>query len=206
MLISQSVVMVARQFQPSTVGEYWLMTNGVATGVYGNKISTDVLSSHSTTRFELTVLPDKASFALKPNADISVALEEIRAFIRKLPDPRYWAVGFNFSYRLTQDGADVKQFSQRFQFQPEISGIHSAATVWGAIALTPGPHGGMIRLHVTPVFPSANPADTPTMLVAEFNVNFHIPDDDHKKALASIDHFEESANHVCDLQSRLVQP
>jgi hypothetical protein len=208
MLISQNIVLAARQFQPSTIGEHWLMVNGVATAIYGNKISTEMVSSHSTSRFDIMVLPDKATFAFKSNIDVDLAINEVRQFIQRSTDPRYWAIGFNFAYRLTPDGADgasIREFSQRFQLTRPCQGLHGNMAIWGSLVICPGPHGSAVRLQIAPSFPNQNPIEPPQMLIAEFNVNFHIGDENRAEALAALDHFHDCANHVCAIQAQLVQ-
>jgi len=181
-LVDSNVVIVAHQFNPSIMGQAWLVNNGIlALQDFGQGcIFTDVIVNVVSSRFGLLVLPDRAQFAPRV-ADAeqqSLVQEKLGAIVEALPHTPYHALGLNFTWHEQPDEADVATLCRQ-RFFVEKSPIHRAFDAedarFGAY-LSKDALGCRLRLDVKPLTVK-RPDGQVELLQFNFNLNLDVVGD-----------------------------
>lgn len=103
-LIQETVVITAAQFNPSIVGEHWLISNGIVMDedFQGARFFTPVMAQFSTADAEVLLVESRLQVVLKGSDDEAkyAAIQGIAAgIVRKLPETPYKSIGLNFDWK-----------------------------------------------------------------------------------------------------------
>lgn len=127
-LVDASVVVVARQFNPSVFSQLWLVRHGLVgeDAFRDGCIFSDALAQVNTDDFNLLVVPPRAQFIanVPEEAQQRLIVEKMSQLVRALPETPYRAVGFNMKWKVTANGDSVAEMSRRLAFVPN-SPMHS---------------------------------------------------------------------------------
>lgn len=125
-LLDENVVVPANTFNPSVVGQAWLLRNEIVseddlrTGFLFN----EVFSQVQTDRFELSIMQPRLQFKPKGAEEEKQALviEKVGKIVRLLPHTPYVACGFNFVWHLVPDERDesIPAFSRRLFYRDNV--------------------------------------------------------------------------------------
>lgn len=114
--IDSSVVVVARQFNPSVFSQLWLVRNHVVDegSFVKGCLYTDEVAKVETRLFGLLVIPPQLQFQprVAPEEEAGLIRDKVGSIIRLLPHTPFTAVGLNFAWHLWPDNQDLPSFSR----------------------------------------------------------------------------------------------
>jgi len=181
-LVDASVVVVARQFNPSVFSQLWLVRHGLVgeNDFREGCIFSDALAQVTTEAFNLLVVPPRAQFIanVAEDAQQRLIVDRMGLLVRALPETPYRAVGINMTWKVQAASGSIADLSRRLAFVPS-SPVHAifdeADARFGAI-LSKDSFG--CRLNLT-VKPEVVEGEEDESLVFAFNYHRDIrPDDD----------------------------
>ncbi|MGO8744571.1 MAG: hypothetical protein ACLQNE_01150 [Thermoguttaceae bacterium] len=115
-LVASSVVVVARQFNPSVFSNLWLVRNGIAgeSEFLPGCMYSDQVAKMETVRFGLLVIPPQLQ--LQPrvgrNEEGELVATTVGRIVKLLPHIPYVATGLNFVWHVWPDDGDISRFSK----------------------------------------------------------------------------------------------
>lgn len=117
-LINATVVIVAKQFNPSIFSQLWLVRNGIVSEdefLPRDFVFSDAVAKVEGKSFGLLVVPPQLQFEPRvPEEQQSALVEEkVGGIVRALPHTPYAAVGLNFTYQLDPEDESFRDFSRR---------------------------------------------------------------------------------------------
>lgn len=180
-LVEASVVLVARQFNPSVFSQLWLVRHGLVgeDAFRDGCIFSDALAQVNTEDFNLLVVPPRAQFIANVSAGAQQRLivDKMGQLVKALPETPYRAVGINMKWHITGDGAAIAEMSRRIAFVPT-SPVHSMFDApdarFGSIL---SKHSFGCRLNLT-VKPEVADGEDSEFLVFAFNYHQDIRPED----------------------------
>lgn len=181
-LVDASVVVVARQFNPSVFSQLWLVRHGLVgkDAFRDGCIFSDAIAQVNTEDFNLLVVPPRAQFIanVAEEAQQRLIVDKMSRLVRALPETPYRAVGINMKWKVQTAGGTIAELSRRLAFVPT-SPIHAMFDTrdarFGAI-LSKDSFGCRLNLTVKPEV-----ADNEGDDVLMFAFNYHRdirPDED----------------------------
>jgi hypothetical protein len=106
-LISENVVIVAKNLNPSLFSQLWLVKQGIVAeeDFLPNCVFSQFLTQISTTDFQLLVVPEQMQFTLteKSMDNSELIKEKVGIIIQKVPHTPYKAIGTNFHWIIAPD-------------------------------------------------------------------------------------------------------
>src|SRR5271166_1761428 len=101
-LVGASVVITARQFNPSVMSQLWLVRQGLLAEdqMLPNFVFTDLLVQVRTQNFSLLVVPEQFQFfpQAKESEQQELIQQKVGRIVRSLPHTPFKAVGLNFTW------------------------------------------------------------------------------------------------------------
>ena len=181
-LVEASVVVVARQFNPSVFSQLWLVRQGLVgeDAFRDGCIFSEALTQVHTEAFNLLVVPPRAQFIanVAEDAQQRLIVDKMGHLVRALPETPYRAVGINMKWKVQAADGVIADMSRRIAFVPN-SPVHSSFDTqdarFGAI-LSKDSFGCRLNLTVQPAV-----ADNEEGEVLVFAYNYHRdirPEDD----------------------------
>ncbi|MDO9229623.1 MAG: hypothetical protein Q8M86_07375 [Syntrophales bacterium] len=99
-----NVVIIARQFNPSIISQYWLIKNGIFTEeeIHPDSIFTPVIANVRSKDCQVLVLPEQLQFTstLADPAAQELLISKLGKIVQTLPHTPFVAVGLNFSWQV----------------------------------------------------------------------------------------------------------
>lgn len=156
-LANANVVIVAHQFNPSVIGQLWLVENQIVgrDDFRQGCVFTDLMVHVISREFALFVAPEQLQFVPLVPIEEQQSLISLRLghLIETLPHTPYSAVGLNFTWHVRPESADMGSFSRRMFFA-ESKSLFQAFDVEDARFggyLSKNALGGRLKLDVKPV-------------------------------------------------------
>jgi hypothetical protein len=177
-----NVVLLAEQFRPGLFSDHWLVRNQIAPegAIAGNRISTEAMSTVSTSLFQLIASGDRVQVTLL-NAG-SHAYSELRSPLEKIianvPDPGYKAVGLNHLWNVKRDSSDQRDIVEFLRGKFGLTGAFAKLAagdsgIWGTMVSQPW-NGGRCKTTVGASFPKGIELGKPTGVVVDCNFHFDV--------------------------------
>ena len=120
-LVGSTVVIVAKQFNPSIVNQLWLVQNAVLLEdeFRPGCVFTDMAVQVHASEFDLTVVPQQFQFTPKVALDRQQELvnEKVGRITQTLPHTPFRALGLNFIWQYTPDNESVADACRRLFFK-----------------------------------------------------------------------------------------
>jgi hypothetical protein len=171
-----TVVIIARQFNPSSFSHYWLIKNGILReedfppGWVYSPVFVDVAPKE----FHLVVLPEQLQFAPIPPTEASQELlaSKVGRIVETLPHTPYVAAGLNFHWQVAHETKSVAEVGRRAFFKTEtplFRHFNSDDARFGAY-MSRDVLGCRLRLDIKPV--TVTRAETSQGRL-QFSFNFH---------------------------------
>jgi len=152
-------VVLATNFNPSVLNEYWLVTKGIVSEGAINaeeRVFLPQMVKVPTEEFKIFVVPDRLQFTIAEPAAGSAKMvkEKLGAVIELLPHTPYRAVGFNFNWVAATQDIGGFQATTKSMFVKEDSPLSSHFTEsdarFGAY-LSKDALGFRMRLDIKPI-------------------------------------------------------
>lgn len=109
-LANSTVVIAARQFNPTITREYWLVRHGVLgpEEVQQGSVFTDVIVQVNSPRFRLHITPAQFQFSptVSPDEQQNLINDKVGVIVENLPHTPFTAIGLNFTWHLIPDESD----------------------------------------------------------------------------------------------------
>lgn len=120
-LIGSNVVITANQFNPSIVTQAWLVKQGIASleEFESSCIQAEGVSQINTKQYQLVIVPMMLQFVMKPGVEDEGKLiqSKVGTIIERLPHTPYQALGLNFNWHDTREGADIAKWTRGLFFE-----------------------------------------------------------------------------------------
>lgn len=116
-LISETVVVVAQKFNPSIIGEHWLIANAIVQEdeLLPTRVFTPVFAQCGSDEFELLVTEDRLQLSLRnQNANQQRVVDRIaKSIVERLPETPYKGIGLNFVWHQPVEDGCIHDESAR---------------------------------------------------------------------------------------------
>lgn len=114
--VGSAVVIAAKQFNPSVLGELWLFENEILTSdeLKGAsvKVFMDGIAQVDVADFALTIIGPQLQFVVKDPHNDSV-LTRLNKLVTLIPHTPFTAIGINHTWRIVPVGIGVHNFSRK---------------------------------------------------------------------------------------------
>jgi hypothetical protein len=121
MLVDENVVVAAGVFNPSVVGQHWLVKHEIVGEEEFEQgcVFTDVLVQVQTKAFMLAIVPPRLQFAPRVDDDRqqSLIIDKVGGIVKAIPHTPYVACGLNFTWQLKPECVDVASLCRRIFFR-----------------------------------------------------------------------------------------
>ncbi len=206
-LVASNAVIAARQFNPSVIGQLWLVRNGIlkeddfCTGC----LYADTVVQVKSREFDLMVIPQQCQFAPKVDRahEQGLLVDKVGTIARLLPHTPYRAIGLNFIWHLSLEAADIHSISRDLFFK-EDGPLHHEFDIenarYGAY-MSKDMWGGRLKLDVKPITVDSDEKQTEKI---QFAFNFNRDVVDEEDPVACIEQVLQQWNNVRDESSRTV--
>ncbi len=206
-LVTSNTVIVAQQFNPTVMGQHWLIREGLLDEGDFRKgcVYTDMLVQVQSEEFNLMVVPQQCQLAPRVDRDREQELivEKVGTIARKLPHTPFRGIGLNFTWHLNPEERDVASLSRELFFIPD-GPLHQEFTDknsrYGAY-MSKDAFGGRLKLDVKPTTLEREGQEEERIV---FAFNFHRDLEDEKDPVGSIEQMLQQWNAARDESSRIV--
>jgi len=178
-LVNSTVVIVAKQFNPSITRDHWLIENGILRPeeFRNGCVFTDVMVQVRSDRFNLFIAPEQLQFTpLVPPVDQQELVEEkIGAIVQTLPHTPYTALGLNFHCRIIPENDTTEHLSRELFFiggSPIFDEFNTDDAVFGSY-LSKNFMDFRLKLDIKPVYVTDEESASSSMIM-QFGFNFHL--------------------------------
>ena len=115
-LVSLSVVITARHFNPSVMSQAWLIRQGFVAEeeILPNFVFSDALVQVRTDRFALLVIPEQFQFfpMVEESEQQKLIQDKVGRIVNNLPHTPFRAVGLNFNWHIIPNRCSVSRLSR----------------------------------------------------------------------------------------------
>jgi len=199
--ISENVVIVAKNLNPSLFSQLWLIKQGIVSeeGLMGNCVFTPFVTQVFTTDFQLFVVPEQLQFTLsdKSKDNSELIKDKLGSIIQKIPHTPYVAIGTNFHWKVAPDlpTGFVEFMRNLFMKQsiPLYSQFSESDARFGAY-LSKDIFGSRLKLNVTPVRTIKGGKQNGSDEFFQFAFNYHLDLVDTEQAVDKMLEFLEKWN------------
>ena len=185
-----NVVVTARVFNPSVIGQHWLVRNAVVgeDDFRPGCVFLDGLSQVQTEEFSLVVVPQRLQFSprVPDNRKQELIIEKVGRIVAALPHTPYEACGLNITWHLTPEEIDTETFCRRLFFRPDDSFYETFdedGALFGAY-FSKDSIGCRMKLDVKPI--NLESDDDREWQCVQFAFNFHIDLENAENAVGLI--------------------
>ena len=172
-----SVVIIARQFNPSIISQYWLIKNNILTEeeFEVGSIFSPVMVNIQSKKCDILILPDQLQFIPKTDSESEQELvtSKLGNIIKLLPHTPFVAAGLNFSWHIRRDDISISALSWNLFFRegsPLYLAFNTEDAHFGAY-MSKDVIGCRLKLDVKPV--TINLPEAPIERL-QFAFNFHL--------------------------------
>ena len=119
-----NVVIIARQFNPSIISQYWLIKNGIFTEeeIQPDSIFSPVIANVHSRDCQVLVLPEQLQFMseLADQSGQELLISKLGKIVQTLPHTPFIAVGLNFSWQVyDEDDASNAALGRKLFFRDD---------------------------------------------------------------------------------------
>ncbi len=119
-----NVVIIAMQFNPSIISQYWLIKNGIFTEeeIQPDSVFTPVVANVISKGFQVLVVPQQLQFMSKlaDQSGQELLISKLGKIVRALPHTPFVAVGLNFSWQVyDEDDASNAVLGRKLFFRDD---------------------------------------------------------------------------------------
>lgn len=190
-----NVVIIARQFNPSIISQYWLIKNGIFTEeeIQPDSIFSPVIANVHSTDCQVLVLPEQLQFTSKlaDQSGQELLISKLGKIVQTLPHTPFVAVGMNFSWQVYDDDDASNAVLGRKLFFRDDSPLYKYFDVDDArfgSYMSRDIMGCRLKLDIKPVTVPC-PGGTSNRLL--FGFNFHLQLTEEDKAESILDLFQK---------------
>jgi len=180
--LQANVVVVARQFNPSIITQYWLIKNRIFSEEEFSSecVFSPFIADIRTNQFDLLIVPERLQFTPKvENSEIEYSLIESKMgnIIKKLPHTPFIALGFNFIWNIDTEADQQTKVSRKLFFKNDSTLYKNFDTDdanFGSY-MSRNILGCRLRLNIKPV---RLLAEQRNLLQCTFNFQLDLPDEE----------------------------
>lgn len=175
-LAASNAVVTAHQFNPSLIGQLWLVRNGLLEeeDFHAGCVFSDVVAQVNSRDFRLMVVPQQCQFTptVEPEREQELVVSKVGTIVQTLPHTPFRAIGLNFTWHLKVEDSDIPMISRKLfcvkdgSIYREFVGEDSR---FGAY-MSKDAFGGRLKLDIKPVIVPKE--DQPDEKI-QFAFNFH---------------------------------
>ena len=119
-----NVVIIAKQFNPSIISQYWLIKNGIFTEeeIQPDSIFSPVIANVLAKDCQIMVLPEQLQFMskLSDHSGQELLISKLGKIVQALPHTPYVAVGLNYSWQVyDEDDASNAALGRKLFFRDD---------------------------------------------------------------------------------------
>jgi len=181
--VNENVVVTAEQFNPSILGQLWLVRNNLVAedGFEEGCLFADTVAHIRARDFDLLVVPQRAQLTPKVDSDRQqdVICDKIGTLVSRLPETPYRALGFNLIRHIAPDGESIEDLCRRL-FYTESSPVHKFFNVedgrFGSY-LSKNTLGFRLKLTAVPVVVESPGKEARHVISFTFNYHYGLPGD-----------------------------
>lgn len=206
-LVTPNAVIVAQQFNPSIIGQLWLVRNGLLEedDFRPGCVFSDMAVQVNSQEFDLMVVPQQCQFTprVDQQREQELAVGKVGSIVRSLPHTPFRAIGLNFTWHLSPEDQDVPSISRALFFL-EGGPLHREFDVPDArfgTYMSKDAFGGRLKLDVKPI---PVKREEEKLEKIQFAFNLHRDVADEKDPVGCIEHVLHQWNEVRDESSRIV--
>jgi hypothetical protein len=186
-----NVVIVARQFNPSIISQYWLIKNDIFAEeeIQPGSIFSPVVAHVHSKDCQLLVLPEQLQFMYQFDQSIqNLLISKLGKIVQALPHTPFVAVGLNFLWQVyDENDASNEALGRKLFFHtdsPLYAFFDSADARFGAY-LSRDILGCRLKLNIKPITISSNQEKSCRLNFA-FNFHLQLTDDDKVESILKI--------------------
>ena len=207
-LVTSNTVVVARQFNPSVIGQHWLVRNGLVDedGFLPGCVFTDVVVQVNSRDFDLMVVPQQCQLSPRVHREREqeLVVNKVGQIARLLPHTPYRGVGMNFIWHVVPEASDVPTISRGLfciKAGPLYREFPDQDARFGAY-MSKDALGGRLKLDVKPIIVNREGEEVERI---QFAFNFHRDVANEEDPVARIEEMLHHWNEARDESSRIVQ-
>ena len=187
-----NVVIIARQFNPSIISQYWLIKNGIFTEeeVQPDSIFSPVIANVHSRDCQVLVLPEQLQFMsqLADQSGQELLISKLGKIVQALPHTPFVAVGLNFSWQVyDEDDASNAALGRKLFFRDD-SLLYKFFDVDDArfgSYMSRDILGCRLKLDIKPVTVPC-PEGTSNRLLFGFNFHLQLTEDDKAESILKL--------------------
>jgi hypothetical protein len=205
--VGSNAVIVARQFNPSVIGQLWLVKSRLLEegDFLPGCVFTDMAVQVNTREFDLMVVPQQCQFSPRVGRqrEQELVVDKVGAIVESLPHTPYRAIGLNFTWRLVPESGDVPTVSRGLFFVEERPLDREFADPSGRFGayMSKDTLGGRLKLDVKPITVSQAGEDVERI---QFAFNFHVDVEHEDDPVARINQVLRQWDAVREESSRIL--
>lgn len=206
-LVAPNAVIVAHQFNPSVIGQLWLVRNGLLEedDFRPGCVFTDMVVQVNSREFDLMVVPQQCQFSprVDQQREQELAIDKVGSIVHSLPHTPFRAIGLNFTWHLSPEDNDASSISRALFFR-ESGPLHREFDVPDARFggyMSKDAFGGRLKLDVKPITVKKEDEELEKI---QFVFNLHRDVADEEDPVGCIEHVLHQWNEVRDESSRIV--
>ena len=208
-----AVVIAAKQFNPTVMGEIWLSENNIITKAElkdaTNKVFVDGIAQVDCKDFALVVVGSQLQFVPK-DAHRADVFERLKLLIGLIPHTPFTAIGINHSWQVTPVGVDTKEFSRRVFLRddsPFAEMFSDDDSLFGGY-FSKDIFGGRLKVDVQPAILASPESSQVVFITLNFNFHLELTGAGQKKVEAIYQHlsrWEEARSLTEKMTTRLAE-
>jgi len=187
-----NVVIIARQFNPSIISQYWLIKNGIFTEeeIQPDSIFSPVIANVHSRDCQVLVLPEQLQFMsqLADQSGQELLISKLGKIVQALPHTPFVAVGLNFSWQVyDEDDASNAALGRKLFFRDD-SPLYKFFDVDDArfgSYMSRDILGCRLKLDIKPVTVPC-PEGTSNRLLFGFNFHLQLTEDDKAESILKL--------------------
>ena len=188
-LVGQNLVIVAKNFNPTIIGENWLVKKEIiqASDKQPGSIFSDVVSQLQTAEFSLTVMPEQLLFNPVSLESQPLVTSKIGKIVEELKETPFNALGMNFIWHVNSTDKSIEDFSRQL-FYNESIGIAkklSAPNTKFGYYVSAEVLGFRLKLEVKPV-DVTSPTGKSSQIQFAFNYHRDLTQDDKAREIIAL--------------------
>lgn len=206
-----NVVIIARQFNPSIISQYWLIKNGIFAEeeIQPDSVFSPVIANVQSMDCQLLVLPEQIQFTFKvdkhPGQELLIS--RLGKIVEALPHTPFVAAGLNFSWQVyEEDEATSAALGRKLFFRdssPLFSFFDTDDARFGSY-MSRDILGCRLKLDIKPVTISSQEGKSNRL---QFGFNFHLQldsDDKAKQIMHLFKRWDEARKTANSLMQQIV--
>lgn len=187
-----NVVIIARQFNPSIISQYWLIKNGIFTEeeILPDSIFSPVIANVHSKDCQVLILPEQLqfTFTLADPAAQELLISKLGKIVQALPHTPFVAAGLNFSWQVyDEDNVSSAALGRKLFFRDD-SPLYKFFDVDDArfgSYMSRDIVGCRLKLDIKPITVPC-PEGTSNRLLFGFNFHLQLTEDDKAESILNL--------------------